>query len=266
MEMNRPTLGIISIATNIYLEYWKQQAKSVSRELSKSFDCKLYLFTDDPSEATLFAKTIPNVKVLVNQVPSYGWPEATLLRFQIMNTISSKYDDETLMYLDADMLIHGPIGQNELQSEAGGVTLVRHPGYFRRNGIRRIFLYLRSPKLMAMDAYMYWKMGGLGAWETSQASLAYVPKPMRDNYFCGGVWWGSRIAFLSLISELAEAVDSDSRNGVMAAWHDESHINSWASRHEHSTAGPEYCYSKTFSWISHLPMKIEAVDKAERTR
>ncbi len=266
MEMNRPTLGIVSIATNIYLDYWTQQAESISKELSKSFDCTLYLFTDKPAEATIFAKTLSNVKVSVNQIPAYGWPEATLLRFEIMNTISAKYDDETLMYLDADMLIHGPIGQHDLQSPLGNMTLVTHPGYFRRNGFRRLFLYLRSPKLLATDLYMYWKMGALGAWETSQSSLAFVPRSLRQRYFCGGVWWGSRSAFLAMVSELAEAVATDHRNGVMAIWHDESHINSWASRHEHSVAGPEFCYSETFSWISHLPMKIQAVDKVERTR
>ncbi len=265
--MTISSLGVISVATNIYLEYWKSQAKSVAEHIGPNLDVTLHIFTDRPEEAERFGADLPNVTVVGHKIPPYRWPEATLYRYRIFNEAQSELTQEVLIYLDADMLVHQPLGATELASQSGaGVTLVRHPGYFRPSIKGRIRTYFGSPKLAIADAYSQWKIGGIGAWDTNPASKAFVPRNLRKEYFCGGTWWGYRADFLSLVAELDDRVSQDERAGVMAKWHDESHINWWGATHQHHTKNPSYCYSVSYKWLAGLPMIIQAVDKAEATR
>jgi hypothetical protein len=265
--MTIKTLGVISVATNIYLEYWKSQARSVAKNIGPNLDVTLHIFTDQPEEAERFGSELENVKVVGHRIPAYRWPEATLYRYRIFNSAKDELTQDVLMYLDADMIVHTPLHANDFQTQSGsGVTLVRHPGYYRPSFLRRIRLYVSTPKFALGDLYSVARTGGIGAWETNPKSEAFVPKNLRKQYFCGGTWWGYRNEFLELVAELDRHVTQDEKAGVMAKWHDESHINWWGANHEHETKDPRYCYSVSYKWLSDLPMIIQAVDKDEATR
>ena len=265
--MTTTTLGVMSVATNIYLEYWKAQAQSLNEFAGPDLAVTLHIFTDQPDVAEEFGKTLSNVKVVGHRIPAYRWPEATLYRYRIFNAVKAELTQDILMYLDADMLVHRALGLQDLQSPTGsGVTLVQHPGYYRPSPARLLGVYVKRPKLLLADLYSHYRLGGLGAWETSSSSTAYVPRDKRQAYFCGGTWWGYRSAVLDLVAELDANVTRDELNGVMAKWHDESHMNWWGANHEHATKNPSYCYSVSYPWIQNLPMIIQAVDKEEATR
>ena len=100
------SLGVISVATNIYLEYWKAQAKSLAANLDNSLDVTLHIFTDRPEEAEEFGSSLDWVKVVGHKIPAYRWPEATLYRYRIFNAARESLNQDVLMYLDADMLLH----------------------------------------------------------------------------------------------------------------------------------------------------------------
>jgi Glycosyltransferase family 6 len=265
--MTIKTLGIISVATNIYLEYWKSQAKSVAKNIGPNLDVTLHIFTDQPEEAEAFGSELENVKIVGHRIPGYRWPEATLYRYRIFNSAKDELTQDVLVYLDADMIVHQPMGESDFSTQSGtGMTLVRHPGYFRPGVLARAALYLSSPKLALGDFYSTLRVGGIGAWDTNPESKAFVPKKLRTQYFCGGTWWGYRDDFLALVEELDNRVTQDELAGVMAKWHDESHINWWGANHAHETKSPSYCYSVSYKWLSGLPMAIQAVDKVEATR
>lgn len=260
-------LGIISIATNIYLEYWKTQAKSINELISDNFDVTLHIFTDKPAAAIKLAESLPRVSIVAHQIPAYRWPEATLYRYKLISEASESFTEEILMYLDADMILRQSISMLDFSDGSRvGVTLVKHPGFYRPMGIPRLKLYIEEPKLLLSDLYTKYRMGALGSWETNPQSGAYVERRKRSAYFCGGTWWGTRNAFLGLNQELAARVAKDEQNGVIARWHDESHLNWWAANHEHAVKPPSYCYSLSYKWLKKLPMIIQAVDKAEATR
>lgn len=265
--MTIKSLGIISVATNIYLEYWKSQARSVADHVVPEIDVVLHIFTDQPEEAERFGAELSNVTVVGHRIPAYRWPEATLYRYRIFNVERDSLTQDLLMYLDADMLVHQRLEVCELETPTGsGVTLVLHPGYFRPGLVQRIIGYFASPKLAISDGYSTLKNGGIGAWDSNPESKAFVPRELRKQYFCGGTWWGYRADFLALVSELDQRVTQDELAGVMAKWHDESHINWWGANHQHQTKNPSYCYSVAYFWLKGLPMIIQAVDKAEATR
>jgi hypothetical protein len=256
-----PSLGIVTVATNQYIEYWKNQATSVAAAKIDTLDVTLHVFTDNHNSVEEFCASL-SVKVVFHKISNLGWPEASLYRYDLIRQFKESIREDFIMHLDADMLIHEKIDfLNIKRDQKNGLTLVRHPGYFRPTGLRLVKLYLSHPLKFFKDAVTIMRLGGLGSWETRQQSLAYVPRSARGHYFCGGTWWGTRLKILELCEELAERIIQDEKNGLTAVWHDESHINWWASRNTVGVADPRYCFAEGYPQLLGIPRIIEAVRK-----
>lgn len=271
MAMTEGTLGVVSIATNEYLDFWKTLAYSIDQNIGNSAPLKIYLFTDQVSSASAFASTLQHLEVKVSGIPSYGWPDATLLRYRIISEVSdSWYDSDVLLYLDADMLVVSELDtESILLSGDKGMNLVAHPGFYRGDTLpvaARFRLASTNLKALIHDAFLLVTQGGLGFWENRRASRAYLARRLRKKYFCGGVWWGKKSDFLNFCRELAADVDLDSDQGITAIWHDESHLNRWAGDNHHIIRPPTYCYVPTYPWLEQLLPVIEAVDKGSFDR
>lgn len=66
----------------------------------------------------------------------------------------------------------------------------------------------------------------VGTPEINADSAAFIkPSETMDHYFAGGFLGGKIDRFLHLCSTVKSAIDRDDENGIMAIWHDESHIN-----------------------------------------
>ncbi len=268
MKTSKENLNFVSVATKQYLEFWKEQARSIDIHLAPETGCQLILFTDKPSKAKDFSQELANVQVRVLPIPSYGWPEATLLRYRWIKELAKSLSaDDLLIYLDSDMLAVSQISYRDFfPNEAKSVTLVRHPGYYRPSWLPLLHFYTSNPKVALLDFATWAAKGGLGAWETRNESQAFVERKQRNTYYCGGIWWGPAKKVLELCDELALRIDQDSSNGVMAVWHDESHLNWWATTHGHTTESPEYCFSPDFPALNKLNPKFVAVDKGVFSR
>lgn len=72
---------------------------------------------------------------------------------------------------------------------------------------------------------------------------------------------GQNAKFKEMVSDLNDSVSRDELNGVMATWHDESHLNKWATTNAHSTLSPSYCYDPSYPHLWSLGEIIRAVDK-----
>ena len=68
------------------------------------------------------------------------------------------------------------------------------------------------------------------------------------------------------MEDLAQKVSEDSSNGVMAKWHDESHLNKWSSQNQHEVLGPNFCFDTTYPQLIDLQPLILAIRKDELTR
>jgi hypothetical protein len=257
-------VGIVSIATNHYIAYWEELVTSSREKLFINDSVKFHLFTDKKVMAIEFARNNIDLDICIHEIPSFGWPEATLLRFSIITSEAKHFDEEFLVYLDADMrvLTKSEDSIRELLP-SGKMTLVRHPGYFRGFGLARFSLYLSSPKLFFGDIMRLTRLGGIGSWETNRLSQAFVPRQKRKIYFCGGIWGGPRDLFLSMCGQLSAQVERDLSLDYIAMWHDESHLNQWASENSIKVLGPEYCFEPTYKNLRGIEGIIEAVNKSE---
>jgi hypothetical protein len=251
----------MTVATNKYVEYWKNQARSISDANITGLGITIHVFTDDTKAVESFSKNL-SVRVITHEIPSLGWPDATLLRYKLISQFSETIHEDILMHLDADMLLHRAISAEELVSGMkNGICLVRHPGFYRPRGMKLVNLYSQNIRTASMDLNLMLKKGGLGSWETRDSSTAFVPRNKRLTYVCGGTWWGYRDKIIELCKELSSRIDSDLSVGETAVWHDESHLNWWASVNGPGLADPSYCYAVGYPQLRDLPIIIEAVHK-----
>lgn len=268
LSMSNPSLGVLTVATNIYIDYWREMALSLDSHVQLSDNIVLHVFTNQLTEVDRIRKLLKNLVVVSHEIPNYKWPEATLLRYKIFNDASDEISEDVLMHLDADMLIKlSPLERIFDSVKSSPICLVSHPGYWRPKGIvEKTNFYRKNFGVLLNDLRMMFFIGGLGSWETDKGSLAFVKRKFRRNYVCGGTWFGERQSFLNMVCDLSHKVTADLEQNRIAVWHDESHLNSWASQNVHLTLDPGFCHVQTYPQLEGLIATITAVDKAIATR
>jgi len=257
--MNDSALTFVSIATGKYLEYWFNQATSIQGSYKGQGPIKIILLTDQAPSAEQWRKLNLKIPMEIISIPSHGWPEATLLRYKLMSDISENLLEGVCIYLDADMRFVETFTEVQFtSSQSSSMTFIEHPGYWRSpdNGA-----YLRNPGLIARDIFRKLKFGGLGAWETRKGSLAYCERSRRKRYCCGGIWYGPKVKFLEFVNQLSVNVQTDLDNGIIAIWHDESHLNKWISENPYNLKGPSYCFASEFKHLKGIKPFVIAVQK-----
>jgi len=105
------------------------------------------------------------------------------------------HEQDYLFYCDVDMKFINTVGGEILSKSVSTI----HPGHY----------------------------GSRGAPETNPNSLAYVGPTEKLIYFAGGFQGGETIEFLRMSGELSKRIEEDKKNGIIAKWHDESHMNRW---------------------------------------
>jgi hypothetical protein len=125
-----------------------------------------------------------------------------------------------------------------------GIGVVCHPGYFRPSGFKRILFYFSNPVIFLKDLKATCFMSkSLGAWENNIASEAYVKQSLRKNYVHGAIWFAHRKTFMDMCAVLAERIDLDFQRGLIAKWHDESHLNWYVANFKHQL------FDNRLSWV-----------------
>jgi len=243
------SISIFVIATKSYLDYALVLIDSAMKWHDGKSHVQFILLTDRDTSSLAIPKTPSFFTIDSFQIPSYGWPEATLLRFHLMLEHWSHVSGSIVMYLDADTEIVAPLNFQELSKfcchpSSNGVTPVLSPGYYKRFLPLRFFIRTR-----------------IGPWETNQKSTSYVAFNLRKNYVCGAVFWGQRDAFHQLCVELRSQIDTDSKNKVVAKCNDESHLNKWLTTHPTVLATPEWAYAPGYRNLKKLQPQIQVIHK-----
>ena len=246
----KPTVTIFVIATKSYLSYAKHLFNSIENLSLDDFHLQIILLSDDVASAKNIENSSRDVGIVVCEIPSFGWPEATLYRFDLMVKHWSVVKGSIVMYMDADTEFVSNFSYSELSREAqvssSGMVLVRHPGYFKR-------FFLWKPVFKSR----------IGPWERKRASLAFVPIIRRGHYVCGGVYWGLSDSFLRMSSQLAQNISTDESNFVRAKHNDESHLNWWLSQNASSTVTPAWAFASGYRNLKTLTPIIEVVHKPD---
>jgi histo-blood group ABO system transferase len=67
------------------------------------------------------------------------------------------------------------------------------------------------------------------------------------HYFAGGFNGGKTEKFIEMSEVIAGRVNKDMENGIIAVWHDESHMNRYLIDNPPTTIlNPSYCFAEEF--------------------
>lgn len=183
------------IATNKYDRYIQGVIESAQNYFFKDEEVTFVVYTDSDHFLNL-----NDPKITAYRIGHEPWPGPTLKRFHYFDLSRDIIRSSDLcFYIDVDSLFVKDINLNSLgiTEEFKGMIGTLHPGYY----------------------------GKVGTPERRPESTAYIPFGTRNLYFCGGFFGGSSDYFMNFISTMKENIDSDLDRGIIAIWHDESHLN-----------------------------------------
>jgi histo-blood group ABO system transferase len=204
-------IGLLIIATNKYTQFLQPLISSADNFFLKDKEVTYFIFTNQD----IVIETNRNI-VKIN-VDHKEWPWMTLGRYKIFSNSSEELSKmDYLYYCDADMRFVGDVG-DEILSER---VATQHPGYYNRRG---------TP-------------------ETNPLSLACVYDHEEMQYFAGGFNGGTSNEYLKMASHISNNIDIDYSKGLIAIWHDESHMNRYfIDNTPTKILDPSYCCSE--NWL-----------------
>ncbi len=212
---------ILTIATNKYLRFVEKLYSDIAEKFIPEAEINCLLFTDHEVE------TSDNVRV--HQIEHEPWPIPTLKRYNYF--VKEKdfiLEHDYCFYLDADMRIDAPVGEEIL----GDLVATMHP--YQSFYPKEKRSYDRNPKC-----------------------LAYVPEGEEgEYYYAGGFNGGKTKNFIAMAEVIADRVNEDLRNDVIALWHDESQMNRYLIDNPPTLSlNPNYCFAEEFIGSQQYPYK-----------
>lgn len=187
-------VSINVIATNKYVNFLPDLIKSIDQFVFTKSKILVIVHTNSAIEGI---DTISDrVTIVKNEIEHEPWPYTTLKRFHYFNKAKSIIEkSDYSFYIDADSLFIGDIEEEFIPKE--GMIGTIHPCLFSGNG---------TP-------------------ERNPSSKAFISHAENNRYFCGGFFGGDSKSFLAMSEKICSNIDEDLSKGIIAVWHDESHIN-----------------------------------------
>lgn len=225
-------IGILYICTGKYVIFWEQFFLSAEKNFLHNHKKKYFVFTDAPE---IYAEENPNVEKIYQE--NLGWPNNTLLRFEIFEKAESQLKTcSHIFFLNANMQVVDTVGDEILPDRSNdGLLAVIHPGFWNKQSHE--FTYDRNVN-----------------------STAYIPVGKGKYYFMGGFNGGVTDDYLKLIRTLRNNIKADLTKNVIALWHDESHLNHYLLNRNPKILSPEYGYPEGLDLPFHPKILIR--DKA----
>jgi histo-blood group ABO system transferase len=107
-----------------------------------------------------------------------------------------------------------------------------------------------------MHPYQSFYSNQEASYDRNPESLAYVPVGQGKMYYAGGFNGGKSEVFMKMAAQIADNVLIDQEKGIVALWHDESHMNRYLIDNPPTlTLDPNYCFAEEFIGSSQYPYK-----------
>lgn len=219
---------IVTIATGRYIQFVEKLLDKITEHFLVDHDIHCLLFTDNDMD-----EVSENIKV--SQIEHKPWPEPALKKYNYINSEREYLKEFDYVYLfDADIDIVYPVGEEVMDDMVG----VLHPWKI----------------LEDKSVYPY---------EGRKESTAYVSDSDRDKYYAAAFTGGKSKNFLKMAEIISARVLEDEENGIIAVWHDESHLNKYFNEYPPRDLPPSYMFPEELMGNESYPWKpkIVAVNK-----
>jgi len=232
-------IAIIFVGTNVYKNFFEMYYKSIFEKFLLKTDKTIFVFSDDEMYSNFRKKN-----VVFNCIKHLGWPSNTLDRYKYINSIKKDLIDfNYLLFIDPDMYVYREINEEEFFCHDKTFFGVQHPGFNNNDFDNKI-----------------------GDFEIRPESLACVNMLSEDisNYFQGCLWGGKIPEIFCLTKELEKNIEIDKKNGIIAKWWDESHLNRFmiTNKKDVYIYDSGFCYPE--KWNINFERKIVHIDKEYR--
>ena len=245
-QVERPLrIGLLIVATAKYTRFVAPLLESARKHFMVGEQVTAYVFTDRAEEIPISAVALP--------VEHRAWPYATLLRYHhIAHYRERLLGEEFVFQVDADMQFVGPVGREILPDNSSGLVGVEHPGFCWRPA-----WWQRVARAAGLP--MRRGQGLRGTYETDPRSIAWIGEHEGKTYYAGGFTGGEFAPYLDMAASIQIRIDLDLEKGVIAVWHDESHLNRHFIFYPPKRLDPGYCYPE--SWKLPFRRRLVALDK-----
>lgn len=200
-------IAVLYICTGKYEVFWSNFYRESEKYFYPGHEKHYYVFTDSES---IIRECNQNV------TPYYqiktGWPYDTLLRFQWFMCIQDKLRQyDFCYYFNANTTFKNNITEDKIPfpNEDQPIVLWCHPTCYNDFS------------------------GDLASPERNSNSTAYIPKGSPCRAFGGGFFGGKTDSFIEMCIELRDNIQKDLSRGIIAIWHDQSHLIKYGSCHAH---------------------------------
>lgn len=197
VDYPKNNVAILYIATGNYIKFWDNFYINMERCFLPDMPKTYFVFTDDEEK-----KFPENAKKIATKFEP--WPNPTLKRFHYFLGVKDKLKSFKYVYfLNANLYpncFENSVGEEILPTEKQQLVFTEHFGSYGNK--RNSFPY-----------------------EKNKESQAFVAQNNGYKYVAGGFFGGLTATFLNMVQELDSRIKEDTKNGVTARWHDESHLN-----------------------------------------
>lgn len=217
-----PSAAFVTIATDRYVQFVAPLLAS----------CRQFFLTDWAVTPMVPTDRPEAVAVETHRIEHAVWPSVTLRKFGTLARFEARLASFDYVYLcDADMRFVAPVGREVL----GELTAAQHPGFFDRP--ESAFSYERRPE-----------------------SAAYVAPGLGQHYYSAAFVGGSTNSFMAVCREIHAQIEADLGRGIVALWHDESHLNRYLVGHPPTVIlSPAFCYPE--DWSLPFEPRLMALEK-----
>ncbi|OCW95474.1 hypothetical protein A9168_02090 [Macellibacteroides sp. HH-ZS] len=195
-------IAILYICTGRYNQFFDGFYKSAEKYLLHGYNNHYFIWTDDD----YLADGLNNVTIFHKECA--GFPADSLFRFEMFLQAEEelkKYD--YVYFFNSNAMFLKPVDEEILPDETGlamgiwrGIREHQHPMFY--------------------------------PYERNKRSLAYVePYKSPYTYFMGGLNGGTAEKYLEMVFTLSKNIRDDYERGIIAKYHDESHINAYMRTH-----------------------------------
>lgn len=200
-------IAIIYICTGNYSIFWKNFYESAEQYFYPSINKDYFVFTNDDK---LIAElgTLSNVKVYFQQ--RAGWPYDSMLRFNTFCVVQDALMEYDYCYFwNANTYFVREITTDVIPfpTQEQGLILWRHTWSYECN---------------TSDEFDV---------EKNPNSTAYIAPHTECHEYGGGFLGGTAKAFITMSQLLRDNIAQDLSHGIIAIWHDQSHVQNYALSH-----------------------------------
>lgn len=208
-------VAILYICTGRYACFFPGFYESAERCLLPEARKHYYVWTNDDA----LADGLDNVTLIHKECA--GFPADSLFKFDLFLQVEEELKQYDYVYfMNSNTEVRHRVDKEILPDGTGLVAGVWHDSHSDISFLR--FNYERDRK-----------------------SLAYVAPFGRDYvYYMGGLNGGTPEAYLCMVRTLSHNIREDYKKGIIALWHDESHVNAYFRNRSCKKIGRDVCMAE----------------------